>query len=98
MQSIENLENNELHGFCATWCLFYVDLRLSNPDIDRKDLVNNMIYQITYNEKSFTKFIKEYSIILVQIYNKVLERVERGERGEKLEDIYSKIINDFTPS
>ena len=98
MQSIENFENNEPEGFCSTWCLFYVDLRLSNPDIDRKDLVNNMIYQITYNEKSFTKFIKEYSIILVQIYNKVLERVERGERGEKLEDIYSKIINDFTPS
>ena len=95
VQSIENFENNDPQGFCATWCYFYVDLRLSNPDIDRKDLVNNMIYQITYNEKSFTKFIKEYSIILVQIYNKVLERVESGE---KLEDIYSKIINDFTSS
>jgi hypothetical protein len=70
-------------------------LRLSNPDVDRKDLVDIMIYQIIRNEKSFTKFIKEYSIILVQIYNKVLEQVEKGE---KIEDIYTKIISDFLPT
>ena len=94
VQFIEVDENPDTQGFCATWCYFYVDLRLSNPDVDRKDLVDNMIYQITYNEKSFSNFIKEYSIILVQIYNKVLEQVEKGE---KIEDIYTKIISDFLP-
>jgi hypothetical protein len=78
-------------GFCTSWSYFYADLRLSNPEIDRKQLVTNLIYQLTYNEKSFREFIREYSIFLTEIYERVLE----AKSEEDLENIYYKLIKDL---
>jgi len=96
--NVQTIESSELlddkgdpRGFCQAWCHFYTDLRLANPEIDRKQLVTNLIYQLTYNEKSFKDFIREYSIFLTEIYERALE----AKSEEDLENIYRKLIKDL---
>ena len=96
--NVQAIESSELlddkgdpGGFCAAWSYFYADLRLANPEIDRKQLVTNLIYQLTYNEKSFRDFIREYSIFLTEIYETVL----KAKSEEDLENIYHKLIEDL---
>ena len=95
VQAIEGFEllddKGDPGGFCTSWSYFYADLRLSNPEIDRKQLVTNLIYQLTYNEKSFREFIREYSIFLTEIYERVLE----AKSEDDLENIYYKLIKDL---
>jgi len=47
-------------GFCSAWTLWYIDLRLSNPDISRQEIVQFAINNIS-NSGSFKNFIRNYS-------------------------------------
>jgi hypothetical protein len=80
-------------GFCLIWSYFYIDLRLANPDIDRKQLIINLIYQITNNEKSFRGFIRQYYYFLILIRNKILEGVEKGD---DIDNILTQFIKDIS--
>ena len=49
----QNLDSQETYkkiadpqGFCAIWTIWYVDIRLTYPDIDRDKLVSNIIMNI----------------------------------------------------
>lgn len=44
MQFFQSVETDEVgflgdHGHCAVWCIWYADVRLSNPDIQRNDVI-----------------------------------------------------------
>lgn len=58
----ENIEklSTDPGGFCSAWTLWYIDLRLSNPDISRKEIVQFAINNIS-NSGSFRIFIRNYS-------------------------------------
>lgn len=59
-------------GFCNAWSLWYAELRLSNPDMDRKQLLE-LSYQVLHEQKektSFTTFIKAYSKYVLSVMNK----------------------------
>ena len=96
-QNIESIEmftekEHDPGGFCSTWSYFYLDMRLKYPDIDKEKLIVNIIYQITYNEKSFKEFIREYGIYLLEIQNKVLENF----KGDDLDTIFNNLIKDLS--
>lgn len=56
LQSLENdLENRKLTdpiGFCLAWCFWYIELRLSNPEIDPKTLVDEALHKIINDENN----------------------------------------------
>ena len=58
-------------GFCVCWSIWYVDLRLSNPDIEIDELYRFAFNAINNNSKSYTSFIRNYSVFLDKIHNKV---------------------------
>lgn len=49
----------DARGNCAVWRLWYMDIRLKNPDLSRKDVVNISLKKIS-NFGSFRRFIKLY--------------------------------------
>ena len=62
-QKIQGLEKyNEFKGSCATWVLWYIDLRLMNPDIPRESIIKDSIKDINESSPSFTSFI-------IKVYN-----------------------------
>lgn len=56
-------------GSCALWRLYWVMMRLSNPDIDRKSLINASMRYIRAQE-SFTVFIRKFNKYALNIMDK----------------------------
>ena len=61
-------------GFCAIWALWYTDKRLTYPDIDRKELVETIIKNIRQYNISFKNIIRNYSINVTNIRDKILQK------------------------
>ena len=49
------------NGFCALWCIWWADIRLSNPDISRIKLVKLLNRELINNNYSYKKLIRDYS-------------------------------------
>lgn len=69
-QTIQESEINEIkktdpNGFCTSWCVWYTDLRLSNPNIERKKLITLAIETLKKRPESLTRFIRNYCEFLV---------------------------------
>ena len=54
-------------GFCGAWCIWYADLRLQNPNIERDIIYDISIKYIKENAQSFTVFIRKYSKFISEI-------------------------------
>lgn len=61
-------------GFCAAWTMWYVDMRLSNPYIPRKDLVNTIINRIKQFNYSFKNVIRNYSAKITELRDNILSK------------------------
>lgn len=51
---------NDERGSCAIWRLFYIDVRLGNPSLDRKQVMKYANKLIESDYKSYQRFIKTY--------------------------------------
>ena len=83
-------------GFCMYWTIWYMDIRLSNPDIKRDDIVRDSINKIIrkHDDPSATKlvavdfgqFIRSYAIFLNVINNYIINIVKQFNIEKKKED------------
>jgi hypothetical protein len=79
---------NEGGKLCAIWSNWYAELRLLNPDINRKELVNRAIKELKSNKRkgqeSFTSFIKKYAVINGMIHDLLKDAKNENEVFTKL--------------
>lgn len=73
--NLVNKKAGDFGGFCLAWCLWYLETKLKNPDINSKTLVSKLIHKITKLDIKFSEYIRNYS-------NKINEK-----RIQYLEDI-----------
>lgn len=73
-------ENRNPVGFCSVWSLWYIELRITNPDKDPDDLIDEAIEAIRkvendrekdYGRGSFTDFIRRYSLKIVKLHEQI---------------------------
>jgi len=83
-----NIKSGDIGGFCLAWCLWYLETKLKNQNIDSKTLVTKLIHKITKLDIKFSEYIRNYA-------NKINEK-----RIQYLEDlgIDKKIISDINVS
>jgi len=62
-------------GFCALWSIWYTDQRLMYSDINRKSLVKKLMKSIKTKNISFKKIIRNYSMDIIEIRDKVLNKI-----------------------
>jgi hypothetical protein len=62
-QSFEDqqLEPGDYEGFCASWALWLIEMRLSNPDVPRDKLPYAAMQAIAAHSASYRKFIRDYT-------------------------------------
>lgn len=63
-------------GFCALWAMWYVDMRIKYKEVQRKDLVEFMIQIIKKKNISFKNLIRNYSVNVLSIRDKILTEAE----------------------
>ena len=81
-------------GYCLGWTLWYLEMKINNPDIHPNILLKNVMKNITNNnivegEKLFITFIKNYTTDLDKQKNEFLKQA-----GIKNQDIYSLVLNN----
>ena len=62
-------------GFCALWSIWYTEMRLKYPDIERKTLVNKLFKEIKLMNVSFKNLIRNYSVNITKIRDDIFEKV-----------------------
>lgn len=77
IQTLQEDEDEDLEvvGFCSVWSCFWIDLRLSNPNLDRKEVLKKAIKELKNIKKdsgiSLTQFIRNYSGLIVDVSNEI---------------------------
>jgi hypothetical protein len=75
--NIINEKAGDFGGFCLAWCLWYLETRLKNPDIEPKVLIDKLIHKLinklTKLDIKFIEYIRNYSN---KINKKRIEYVE----------------------
>ncbi len=56
-----NKKAGDFGGFCLAWCLWYLETKLKNPDVDSKTLVNKLINKLGKQNIKFSEHIRNYS-------------------------------------
>ena len=73
---IDRNEDEEPVGYCSVWSAWFIDLILSNPDMDIETLVKLSLKKLKSLKKdrkisSFTSFIRDYSGNIVQVSEEI---------------------------
>lgn len=77
-------------GFCALWCIWYVDMRLTYREFDRKKLVDLLIKHIKSQNISFKNMVRNYGAHIVEIRDKILS-VSKMDINDWQNDQYTDI-------
>lgn len=92
-QLMDVSENNKKrigdpNGFCALWCIWYVDMRLTYSDIDRKELVYLLIKTIRSKNISFRNMIRNYATNIIDSRDNLLKK-SKMDINDWLNDEYN---------
>ena len=68
----QNYVENDPVGFCIAWCLWYIEMRIKNKNINPQILIKKTTYQINKSEDRFKDYIRNYSNYLDMEKNKTL--------------------------
>lgn len=81
------------NGFCALWCIWWVDLRLSNPDISRIKLFKQLNKELINGKYSYKKLIRDYSYYIIEIRDNILTKANTNINEWINDKISDKNIN-----
>lgn len=76
------------NGFCAAWCIWWIDIRIGNPEIEISKLVNLLSKEIINEEYSYKKLIRNYSQYITELRDKLL-----GKAGLNINDWLNDTMN-----
>lgn len=97
-QSVEGSEMKQDYigdpgGFCLSWIGWYVDMRLTYPQISRKKITNTLIYQSNNSLATFREIIRNYSIKIGKIRDEILKLA-----GMSMNKLYNDDYSDIEQS
>lgn len=61
--------------FCALWCIWYIDMRITYNSLDRYNFVNLLISTIKYKKMSFKFIIRTYSEKITKLRDDILNKI-----------------------
>jgi len=59
--NIMNSKSGDFGGFCLAWCLWYIEIRLKNPNIEPNILIIKIINKLNKINYKFVEYIRNYS-------------------------------------
>lgn len=77
-QKLQVIENEPIdadpHGFCLAWSVWYVDLRLFNPNKTQKQIIEFALKTLKTRGVSLTKFIRAYNNAFATFVHDYIEK------------------------
>jgi glutaredoxin 3 len=89
LQSRENQKKpGDPAGFCSAWTVWYSEIRLANPDIDRNELVKRSLDYLRKNPRSLTTYIRNYAHFMYTMKAEM-------EKGTSKADVFISYAKHF---
>jgi hypothetical protein len=73
--NLSNQKAGDFGGFCLAWCLWYLETKLKNPEIDSKILVDKVIHKLTKMDIKVSEYIRNYANKINEKRIKYLENI-----------------------
>jgi hypothetical protein len=87
-----NTKAGDFGGFCLAWCLWYIETRIKNSEIDSKTLILKLIKKLNKMEYTFSEHIRNYSN---KINNQRIKYIKKiGIDEKEISNIYLTNNND----
>ena len=88
--NIEESKTGDVEGFCIAWCFWFIEIKLNNPDISDKELIeyetNKIITKYKHTVNPFKHHIRNYANNIADINKNILEKIKINKNH--LYDIY----------
>ena len=80
--------STDIEGYCGIWCLYYIDLRLSNPKVKKEKLLIQLVYVLKRNKLKLRRFIRNYTDYILNYLKKFEENPEFKKNKKQMIKIY----------
>jgi hypothetical protein len=87
-----NTKAGDFGGFCLAWCIWYIETRIKNPNIDPKTLVLKIINKLNKMEYKFSEHIRNYSNKINEQRIKYIKKIGIDEKD--ISNLYLTNDND----
>lgn len=93
--------SNDPGGYCAAWCIWYVEQRLKYPKKSREDLVEEIKKKIENLDSSIRTLIRNYANNLTRIRKRTLRKKGLGSKRthfskvEQIKKLYQSSNNNY---
>ena len=87
-----NKKAGDFGGFCLAWCLWYLETRIKNPNVEPKRLVEKLIHKITNSDLKFNEYIRNYSNKINEKRVEYLKKI--GLDPREISNVHLTINND----
>jgi len=79
-QSLYLRKTGDPGGYCLAWCFWYIELKINNPDLEEKELINKASKRIEHyyrkTENPYLYFIRDYSRKLSNEKDKIFKKIK----------------------
>ena len=82
-------------GFCGSWVLYYINLRVANPNIDSHKLLKNIFKNLETDNHSFRTFIRNYSNFIYKERSKILKKYNKNSDND-YHNLHTLVENKFS--
>jgi hypothetical protein len=72
---INNTYVGDPDGFCASWCVWWCDMLMSNPEINIEKLQKILIIEIINKKLSYRELIRNFSYNITKIRDKIFNKI-----------------------
>lgn len=84
----DNIKPGDFGGFCLAWCLWYLECKLKNLNVDSKILVDKLIKKMLNSELKFSEYIRNYSEKINNEKNKYLKEIGVNDKEMSNSNFY----------
>ncbi len=95
---VGSVRNNDYRGYCGMWSVWFIDIRMRNPDMSSKELLALSLKKM--RGKNFRKFIRNYTNFLVEMRKNVMEKTDekckKNNKGNSPDyEFFKKCVGKF---
>lgn len=95
---LQNQKYGDFGGYCLAWCLWYLELKINNSNLNSKKIFEKGMNKLLSNDLSFTEYIRNYANNLNKKRVKLLKKIgipNNKISNEYLEIKYSDMIFEY---
>ena len=98
LESIESSRCSKIgdpNGFCAVWCIWWIEQKLNYPDLDSKNLALKLIEIVKIKNIKFKNLIRNYSKNITDLRDNYLKKYDIDINDWINDEYTEEIINDL---